>query len=380
MKIALRLFVSLLVTALIACAAFAFPYTMREDAWREARFEHPHALWLLGIVPVVWLWGLLAEDRRTPRLRIGALAALRGGPRGARARIRHLPVLLRSVALAFLVVALARPISVLKDEVTEEKGIDIVIVLDLSGSMRAVLDADAKDLPGQPELPKGRRQTRLDVAKLVVKDFVSRRADRIGVIVFGKNAYIVSPPTRDYHLLNQLVSKLTLNVIDASATAIGEGVGTAVARLRRSDAQSKVVLLLTDGDNNAGKISPDKAIELAKKEKCKVYTVQIGNEDEVEVEDGSGTFGQPRYSRARFPVNPALLQKIAKETGGEFYMATDAKGLVGSMHAVLDQLEKTRFEASVQSFEDLFHLLLVPGVVLVGLDALLRALLLRRFP
>jgi Ca-activated chloride channel family protein len=379
-KIALRLFVSLLVTALIACAAFAFPYTMREDAWREARFEHPHALWLLGIVPVVWLWGLLAEDRRTPRLRIGALAALRGGPRGARARIRHLPVLLRSVALAFLVVALARPISVLKDEVTEEKGIDIVIVLDLSGSMRAVLDADAKDLPGQPELPKGRRQTRLDVAKLVVKDFVSRRADRIGVIVFGKNAYIVSPPTRDYHLLNQLVSKLTLNVIDASATAIGEGVGTAVARLRRSDAQSKVVLLLTDGDNNAGKISPDKAIELAKKEKCKVYTVQIGNEDEVEVEDGSGTFGQPRYSRARFPVNPALLQKIAKETGGEFYMATDAKGLVGSMHAVLDQLEKTRFEASVQSFEDLFHLLLVPGVVLVGLDALLRALLLRRFP
>lgn len=380
MKIALRLFVSLLVTALVACAAFAFPYSMREDAWREARFEHPHALWLLGVVPVVWLWGLLAEDRRTPRLRIGALAALRGGPRGLRARVRHLPVLLRSVALAFLIVALARPISVLKDEVTEEKGIDIVIVLDLSGSMRAVLDADPKDLPGQPELPKGRRQTRLDVAKLVVKDFVSRRADRIGVIVFGKNAYIVSPPTRDYHLLNQLVSKLTLNVIDASATAIGEGVGTAVARLRRSDAQSKVVLLLTDGDNNAGKISPDKAIELAKKEKCKVYTVQIGNEDEVEVEDGSSAFGQPRYSRARFPVNPALLQKIAKETGGEFYMATDAKALVGSMHAVLDQLEKTRFEASVQSFEDLFHFLLVPGVVLVGLDALLRALLLRRFP
>lgn len=380
MKIALRLFVSLLVTALVACAAFAFPYSMREDAWREARFEHPHALWLLGLVPVVWLWGLLAEDRRTPRLRIGALAALRGGPRGLRARVRHLPVLLRSVALAFLIVALARPISVLKDEVTEEKGIDIVIVLDLSGSMRAVLDADPKDLPGQPELPKGRRQTRLDVAKLVVKDFVSRRADRIGVIVFGKNAYIVSPPTRDYHLLNQLVSKLTLNVIDASATAIGEGVGTAVARLRRSDAQSKVVLLLTDGDNNAGKISPDKAIELAKKEKCKVYTVQIGNEDEVEVEDGSSAFGQPRYSRARFPVNPALLQKIAKETGGEFYMATDAKALVGSMHAVLDQLEKTRFEASVQSFEDLFHFLLVPGVVLVGLDALLRALLLRRFP
>lgn len=380
MTIALRLFVSLLVTALVACAAFAFPYSMREDAWREARFEHPHALWLLGVVPVVWLWGLLAEDRRTPRLRIGALAALRGGPRGLRARVRHLPVLLRSVALAFLIVALARPISVLKDEVTEEKGIDIVIVLDLSGSMRAVLDADPKDLPGQPELPKGRRQTRLDVAKLVVKDFVSRRADRIGVIVFGKNAYIVSPPTRDYHLLNQLVSKLTLNVIDASATAIGEGVGTAVARLRRSDAQSKVVLLLTDGDNNAGKISPDKAIELAKKEKCKVYTVQIGNEDEVEVEDGSSAFGQPRYSRARFPVNPALLQKIAKETGGEFYMATDAKALVGSMHAVLDQLEKTRFEASVQSFEDLFHFLLVPGVVLVGLDALLRALLLRRFP
>ncbi|HVY48455.1 MAG TPA: VWA domain-containing protein, partial [Minicystis sp.] len=331
------------------------------------------------------LWrGTFGEDRRVPRLRIGTIAPLRTGPRGARTYLRDVPGVLRAVALTLFVLALARPVSVLRDEHGDEKGIDIVLVMDLSGSMRAVLDGDPRDLPGSPQLGGGARKkrlTRLDTAKLVVRDFIRRRkSDRIGVIVFGTNAYVLSPPTLDYQLLDTLVDHLGLNVIDGNQTAIGDAVGTAVARLRRSDARSKVVILLTDGDNNAGMISPEFATHLATKVGAKLYTIQIGNDDEVEVEDGMDLFGQPHYVKHRFPVNPKLLKWMAKETGGQAFIATDGKALAQSMHEVLNQLEKTRFEASIASFEDLFPWLVVPGVVLVALDALLRAWVLRRFP
>jgi Ca-activated chloride channel family protein len=255
------------------------------------------------------------------------------------------------------------------------------VVMDLSGSMRAILDTDPKDLPGNPQIPRGKRLSRIDTAKIVVKDFIDRRrSDRLGIIVFGKSAYVLSPPTLDYHLLTQMVSQMTLGVIDGDATAIGDAVGAAVARLRRSDAKSKVIILLTDGESNAGMISPEYASHLATTIGAKVYTIQIGNDDEVDVEEGTDLFGQPVYVRHRYPVNPALLQKMAKDTGGQAFIATDGKALADSMHAVLDSLERTRFEASIASFEDLFPFLLVPGVALVALDALLRAWLLRRFP
>jgi Ca-activated chloride channel family protein len=377
-----RIAIAIVATILALVCGLAWPLVARGSAWEGASWQHPWALVLLAIVPVVWVFGTFGQDRRKPRLRIGTVAPLVTGPLGLRVWLRDVPGVVRAVALTLLVLAMARPVSVLRDQRSDDKGIDIVIVMDLSGSMRAILDADVRTLPGAPtDLPKGKRLTRLDTAKIVVNDFIARRrTDRIGVVVFGKAAYILSPPTLDYHLLGQLVSKLTLGIVDGSGTAIGDAVGTAVARLRKSDAQSKVVLLLTDGDSNAGKISPDYATHLATTVGAKVYTIQIGNGDEVEVEDGVDLFGQPHYSREHYPVNPELLAKMAKETGGVSYVATDAKALADSMHAVLDHLEKTRFEASSSSFEDLFPLLLVPGVALVALDALLRAWLLRRFP
>jgi Ca-activated chloride channel family protein len=284
----------------------------------------------------------------------------------------------RAVAIALLALAMARPVSTSRPDTENESGIDIVLVLDLSGSMRAVFDAP----PGAQRLgPIGARATRLDTAKDVIRDFISRRkTDRIGVVVFGKSAYVLSPPTLDYHLLDLLVDKMSLEVIDGTATAIGDAVGVAVARLRRSDARSKAVVLLTDGDSNAGSIAPEYAGHLATVIGAKIYTIQIGNGDEVEVQDGVDLFGQAHYARARFPVNPALLKKLAADTGGEAYVATDARALTASMHDVLNRLEKTRFEASTASFEDLFPLLLLPGVALVALDALLRAWVMRRFP
>jgi Ca-activated chloride channel family protein len=376
-----RVLFAVFLTAIVAGGAFVYPYLARRDAWFGASWHYPWLLIGLAVVPLVWWWGTFGQDRRRPRLRIGTVIPLRTAPRGLRTRLKDVPGVLRAVALGLLIVAIARPVSILRDQRSDDKGIDIVLVMDLSGSMRAVFDADLRDLPGTPTPQKGKRLTRLDVAKVVIKDFIGRRkTDRIGAVVFGKSAFVLSPPTLDYHLLAQLVTKMTLNVIDGSATAIGDGLGTAVARMRRSDAQSKVIILLTDGDSNAGAISPDYATHLAKSVGCKVYTIQIGTDDEVDVEDGVDLFGQPRYVPHRFPVNPELLRRIAKETGGDAYIANDARALANSMHAVLDQLEKTRFEASISAYEDLFPFLLVPGVALLALDALLRAWLLRRFP
>jgi Ca-activated chloride channel family protein len=368
--------------SLLALAlSLLYPALARRDAWFDAHFQYPWLLLGLVVVPFLLYWGTAGQDARTPRLRIGTIGPLLRGPRGLRAHLRDLPGVLRAVAVALLVVAIARPMSVLRDQRGDDKGIDIMVVLDLSGSMRAVLDQKPGELPIKVDLPPGKRATRLDTAKVVIQDFIAgRKSDRIGVVVFGKNAYPLSPLTLDYHLLTQLVGKMSLDVIDGSSTAIGDALGTAVARLRHSDAQSKVIVLLTDGDNKEGSISPQYATHLATTVGCKVYTIQIGNSDEVDVEVGTDFYGRPRYERQRYPVNPELLQWIAKTTQGEAYVATDAQALARSMHAVLNQLEKTRFEASRASFEDLFPFLLVPGVLLVALDALLRAWLLRRFP
>jgi Ca-activated chloride channel family protein len=369
-------------TVLVLTLALIYPVVAKGRAWLDVEWRYPWLLLLFLVAPLVWWWGTFAQDARRPRMRIGTVVPLRRAPRGWRVRLRDLPGVLRAVAVMLFVLALARPVQVLSDRTSDEKGIDIVVVMDLSGSMQAVLDTSPEDLPMQVEIPKNRRLTRLDVAKIVVQDFVSRRqTDRIGVVVFGKAPYVLSPPTLDYQLLSKLVSGLSLSVIDGSKTAIGDALGTAIARMRHSDALSKVIILLTDGDSNAGRVSPEYAIELATTVGCKTYTVQIGDSAEVEVLQGyDPIFGQPQYVRRRYPTNPELLQKIAEKTGGKAFIATDARALRESFHEILDQLEKTRFEASIAHHEDLFALLLIPGVVLIGLDALLRALFMRRFP
>jgi Ca-activated chloride channel family protein len=365
---------------LLGCA---YPVFARGDAWLHAQFGFWWALPALAVVPLVVWKTTLGQDRRVPRLGLPTLVALVSGPRGWRSRFRDLPGVLRGAALVLGIVALARPQDVLRGENAEERGIDIVIVLDLSGSMRAVMDdapgSQSKPIVGDDGRPK--RATRLDVAKDVITDFVSRRkTDRIGVVVFGRAAFVLSPPTLDYGLLTQLVQKMDLDVIDGNGTAIGDAVGTAVARLRRSNSRSKVVILLTDGDSNAGAIDPTYATHLAEAQGVKVYTVQIGNGDNVLVQEGVDLFGQPRYTNAHFPVNPALLKQMAEGTGGEAFIATDKKALEQSMHTILDHLEKTRFEAQAATVEDLFPFLLIPGVALVALEALVRVLLIRRFP
>jgi Ca-activated chloride channel homolog len=381
MKTALRVFGILLGFVVCLAAGAAYPFITRGHDIETAIWQRKYFVFALLLVPVVLFTATLLQDAWRPHVKIGTVFPLARGPRGFRVYLRYLPGIMRAAGLVFLIGALMRPVNVKKDERAEDKGIDIMLVMDLSGSMRAILDGRAEDLPGAPTVEGKQRLTRLETAKIVVKDFIARRkGDRIGIVVFAKNAYILSPPTLDYPLLTKLVSKLTLRVIDDSGTAIGEGLATSVARMRRSEAQSKVIILLTDGDNNAGSVPPLDAAGFARDLQIKLYTIQVGTGDEVDVEDGQDFLGNPHYSRQRFPVNPELLKKISGITGGESYIATDGKGLADSMHNILNQLEKTKFEAPRSSFEDLFPLLLLPGVVLIGLEVLLRALLLRRFP
>jgi Ca-activated chloride channel family protein len=376
-----------------------YPWLTRGRDLEQAIWQRWYFVFGLALVPVVLLLGTLYQGARRPHVLVGTVFPLARGPRGIRTYLRDVPGVARAAALVFLIGAMCRPVNVKKDERAEDKGIDIMIVMDLSGSMKAVLDGDPDDLPGRPNLAAGQRLTRLETAKVVVKDFVSRRkSDRIGVVVFAKQAYLLSPPTLDYQLLTKLVSKLSLRVIDESGTAIGDALATAVTRMRHSDAQSKVIILITDGDSNAGKVAPELAAQLAAEDcaidrdprglpiqprgakSCVIHTIQVGSGDEVDVEDGTDWLGHPRYVRQRFPVNPELLKRISDQTKGQSFIATDGKALTNSMHTILDSLEKTRFEAPRSSFEDLFPLLLFPGVALLGLDVLLRVLLLRRFP
>ena len=375
---------SVLVAATVAVTllALVYPVVARGPEFWSASFRGPWLLlgWLL--VPLVFWRGTLGEDRRTPRLLLGTVTPLGAGPAGPRVWLRDLPGVVRAVALALLVGAMARPINTLSPQSADEEGIDAVLVLDLSGSMQAVIENLPPDLAHLMQArPRGMRPNRLDAAKAVIRDFISRRkTDRIGVVVFGRAAYVLSPPTLDYQLLDHLVSKMELGVVDEGRTAIGDAVGVAVARLRRSQAKSKTVILLTDGANNAGQLDPMYAAHLANSVGVRLYTIQIGDGRQVEVFQGFDGFGQPRYSQQYYPVNPELLRKLADQTNGQMYVATDAQSLEASFHDVLDRLEKTKFEANIATYEDLYRFLLLPGVLLLAADALLRSLVLRRFP
>jgi len=363
----------------IAITGFAWPVWMRGADWLTVKWTMwPWWIAAAAIPPLVLLAMTLGADARVPKLRISTIAPLTSGPRGVRIYFRDVPAVLRASALFFAFAALARPQNVLHDEQSGERGIDIVVVLDLSGSMRAIMDTPS-NVPQAGQ--RSTRLTRIDTAKDVILDFISRRkTDRIGVVVFGKADYVLAPPTLDYQLLTTLVGKMELDLIDGNGTAIGDAVGSGVARLRRSTAKSKAIVLLTDGDSNAGELSPEYATHLAKNQGVKVYTVQIGNGDEVDVQEGIDLFGQPKYVRRNFPVNPELLRTMASETGGEAFVATDKKGLEKSMHSILDSLEKTKFLAQTSATEDLFPLLLGPAVLLLLLEALARVLVIRRFP
>lgn len=373
----------LVLLLLVTCGLLlAYPLVSRGEEWLAAEWQTPWFLLALLPLPLVFWLSTWGRDGRTPRLRMGTLAGFAQGPVGVRAWLRDVPGVLRTVGLMGMCLALARPVNTLRPATTEEEGIDIVIALDLSGSMAASITNLPDNLaPYMPERSPGVLPTRVDVARAVLRDFIARRkTDRIGVVVFAADAYVLSPPTLDYHMLDASVAKMELNLISADGTAIGDALGVSVARLRKSTATTKTVLLLTDGDNKGGKLAPEFAADLAKQVGVKVFTIQIGQGDVAQFQRGFNLFGQPQYVNVPAPTNPKLLRELAQRTGGQAYVASDARALQDSVHEVLNTLERTKFDSNNASYEDLYRYLLLPAVLMLALEALLSAVWLRRFP
>ncbi len=366
---------------LTALLALSWAFMELEQTWSQIEWQRASFLWLLLLLgPVLYLstWG---QKKRSPRVKIGRLSSLVSGPKGLRAHLQDLPAVLRNVGLAFCILALARPVNITQPAQVEEEGIDLVVALDLSGSMAALMENLPSDLRQfTPEANERRLPpTRLEAAQAVLRDFIRRRStDRIGVVVFAEKAFVLAPPTLDYQLLDTLIGEMELGVISPNGTAIGDALGVAVARLRRSDAASKAIVLLTDGADQGSQISPEYSAKLAQEQQIIVYPIQIGEGDIAKVLTGY-FLGQPRFAQQSFPTNPDLLNKLAQITGGTMQIAVDAEALQTSLHDALNQLEKTAFESAQASYQELFRFFLIPGVSLIFFEILLRSFWLRRF-
>ncbi len=276
---------------------------------------------------------------------------------------RFLP-LFHAVIFGLFIMSLARPQAVSREKDYETKGVDIIISMDISGSMLA---EDFK-----PE-------NRMLVAKEEAKKFIrGRENDRIGLVVFAREAFTQCPLTLDYDILLNLVDEIQIGMIQ-DGTAIGMGIATAVNRLRESDARSKVVILITDGENNAGKIDPVTAAELARTFGIKIYTIGVGKGGLVPFPINDPLFGK-RYVQARVDVDEFLLKRVADITGGIFFRARDPQSLT-EVYQKINELEKTEVKVhEYRSYDELFPYFLIPALLLLTAEILLKNSVLMRIP
>ncbi len=278
-----------------------------------------------------------------------------------------LPFIIRFLAMALLIIALARPQEGHKSTEILSVGVDIMLALDTSGSMRA-LDF----------IEEEKRITRLAVVKGVVSEFIENRpTDRIGMVVFGEQAYTQCPLTLDQGILQSFLSKLEIGMAGDS-TAIGSAIGIAVKRLKDLDSASKIIILLTDGRNNAGTLAPLQAAQTAKTFGIKIHTIGVGTQGKAPFLVNS-IFGQ-RYVYQEVDIDETTLTEISKITGGKYFRATDLESLK-NIYKQIDEMEKSEVKVIDHSeYKELFHYFLVPGLMLLLLEVSLSNTLLRRIP
>lgn len=326
-------------------------------------FSNPHVLWLLLAVPALgtWQWW---RARGAQGLRYSDVGLTRGAPASWRVRLRGLPTVLRLAALALGILALARPQVENVTRVETAEGIDIMMVLDTSTSMQA------DDF----------EPSRFEAARQAAHEFVDGRvSDRVGLIVFAAEAFTQVPLTVDYTFLRRMLDQTEIGVIE-DGTAIGTALATAVNRLRNTESESKVVVLLTDGRNNRGEMDPLTAAEVADAIGVRVYAIGVGTAEGVgpPSEDGRGQLSERQPSTAGVDVQ--TLQALAATTGGRYFSATD-EGALRRIYDEIDQLEKTEVDERVfTDQEERYDWFLVPAALFVLLDVLLAATVLRRFP
>ena len=329
------------------------------------RFAAPYAGAAMAVVLALLVWHLVRSRARRASLVYSMTAPFRAMPRGWTVRLRHVPMALRVLGLALLVAAFARPQTAHHEEEVLTEGIDIVLTVDISGSMRT---EDFK--------PKNR----LVVAKNVVGQFVKgRRNDLLGLVVFAANAYTRCPLTLDYGVLVDLLDSVDFATREEDGTAIGMGLATAVSRLKDAKGKSKVIVLLTDGRNNRGQIDPLSGARLAQALGIKVHTIGVGTEGEAPYPVDDPILGR-RYINVQADIDEETLQQIATATGGRYFRATDAQGLQ-QIFGTIDRMERT--EIKVRGYTrhtEQFAWFLYPGALMILLELALSGTILRTIP
>lgn len=316
--------------------------------------------WLLGLPVALWVPWL----RRGVRVQLSALDMLTHRT-GLRVVLGRLPALLASLGLAALTIALARPQLVDRERVLEREGIDIQIALDTSGSM------EAEDF-----IIGGRQANRLDVSKAVIAKFIEGRPDdRVGLVLFGEEAFTQVPLTLDHQAVIGMLSEVEIGMAGSRATAIGDAIAVAGRPLKDLQAESRVMILLTDGHNNAGHVDPVVAAKAADSLGVRIYTIGVGSKDG---ERGGGLLGLFRSRRS--DLDEPMLRNIAEQTQARYFRAADTEALA-EVYATIDALEKTTAEAKVYVHrEERFQYAAVIGLFFLLLSSLLGETTLRRLP
>ena len=326
-------------------------------------FASPYYLWLLTLlVPMIgyYVWRTLQGGAS---IQISSVAGVGRAPRTVRYYLRHLPFALRAAAFALLVVALARPQDVEQNVRTNTEGIDIMLAIDVSGSM----------------LARDFKPDRITAAKEVAGSFIADRyGDRIGLVAFAGEAFTQSPLTTDQSTLQTLLARIRSGLIE-DGTAIGNGLATAINRLRESDAKSKVIILLTDGVNNQGQIAPMTAAEIAKAQGIRVYTIGVGTEGMAPY-PAIDMFGNLTFVNQKVEIDEKVLKAISDMTGGRYFRATDKEKLK-AVYDEINQLEKSKIEVMEHiSYHELFLTWALAALGLLFAEFLLSNLVLKRIP
>ena len=326
-------------------------------------FASPYYLWLLTLlVPMIgyYVWRTLQGGAA---IRISSVAGVVRAPRTVRYYLRHLPFVLRAAAFALLVVALARPQDVEQNVRTNTEGIDIMLAIDVSGSM----------------LARDFKPDRITAAKEVAGSFIADRyGDRIGLVAFAGEAFTQSPLTTDQSTLQTLLARIRSGLIE-DGTAIGNGLATAINRLRESDAKSKVIILLTDGVNNRGEIAPRTAAEIAKAQGIRVYTIGVGTEGMAPY-PAMDMFGNITFVNQKVEIDEKTLTAISDMTGGQYFRATD-KANLKAIYDEINQLEKSKIEVTEHvSYHELYLAWVLAALGLLLAEFLFANLVLKRIP
>ncbi len=327
--------------------------------FENIEFANPKLLWLLLLVPLAILWYVLRHKKQEASVRFSDMKGFTQLPKTWKAYLRHLLFVLKIAAMALLIVALARPQSSSTNSTSNIEGIDIVMAMDVSGSMLA------RDL----------KPDRLTAAKNVASDFVQGRpGDRMGLVIFSGETFTQVPLTTDHGVMLNMLAEMKNGLID-DGTTIGDGLATAVSRLKDSEAISKVVILLTDGMNNAGSVDPYTAAEIAKLYGVRVYTIGVGTYGTAPypVQTPFGT----QIQQVKVEIDEKLLTQIANMTGGKYFRANNNKKL-DEIYQEIDKLERSKIEVTeFRRLHEEFYPLVAWALALLLLEFLLRKTIFR---